>query len=173
MGCAPPCFTARAAGTGIEQRRPGFLWQARTLSPERLSGMDFYCSSGPFRWPGDPDALDRVFDSISASMTTSIDMPAIINAAYRRGVRVFVDCGPRDQYRACIKRILKDRPHLVVSLSVPRKDLVQSTFEAARDLIRHGVAVSETGFARLSALAYRSGPAETRHSTASDTTRAA
>ena len=38
-------------------------------------------------------------DSITAGLLNTIDVPAVIEAAYRDGVRVFVEVGPG--HRAC------------------------------------------------------------------------
>ncbi|TXD36134.1 hypothetical protein FRC98_13510 [Lujinxingia vulgaris] len=46
----------------------------------------------------------------------TVDFPAIINAAYDDGVRIFVEHGPRTTLGPWIRQILGDRPHLCVSL---------------------------------------------------------
>ncbi len=54
---------------------------------------------------------DNAADAILAQALDTIDFPAVIEAAYRDGVRVFVEMGPGASCSRMIDAILGDRPH--------------------------------------------------------------
>lgn len=55
-------------------------------------------------------------DAITQQAIDPVDFPKTLEAAYRDGVRIFVEHGPRAILTNAIGRILGDRPHLVVAL---------------------------------------------------------
>ncbi|HJZ59046.1 MAG TPA: beta-ketoacyl synthase N-terminal-like domain-containing protein, partial [Gemmataceae bacterium] len=62
--------------------------------------------------------------SITAGLLNTIDVPAVIEAAYRDGVRVFVEVGPGNSCVRMIDAILGDRPHLARAAHAARQDAV-------------------------------------------------
>ncbi|MFC1813812.1 beta-ketoacyl synthase N-terminal-like domain-containing protein [Thermodesulfobacteriota bacterium] len=75
-------------------------------------------------------ALGRAYDLTSESAASSIleqaisgfDFTAVINQAYRDGVRVFLEMGPHSSCTGMISSILKDKPHTAVSASIRDED---------------------------------------------------
>src|SRR5207253_7083825 len=51
-------------------------------------------------------------DSITAGLLDTIDVPLLVEAAYRDGVRAFVEVGPGGSTARMIDAILGERPHL-------------------------------------------------------------
>ena len=72
-------------------------------------GVTFYSGA----WGGAylPDR-ERAADAILAQALEGIDYPAVINAAYDDGVRLFLEMGPSGSCSRMINRILAGRPHL-------------------------------------------------------------
>ncbi len=75
-------------------------------------------------------ALGRAYQPTSESAAQSIlqqalhgfDFPATIAQAYADGVRVFLELGPGSSCARMIRRILQDRPHLALSVSMRGED---------------------------------------------------
>jgi 3-hydroxymyristoyl/3-hydroxydecanoyl-(acyl carrier protein) dehydratase/malonyl CoA-acyl carrier protein transacylase len=65
-------------------------------------------------------------DAILAQALGTLDFPAVVEAAYRDGVRVFVEVGPGASCSRMIDAILGDRPHLARSVCVAGRDEVES-----------------------------------------------
>ena len=63
-------------------------------------------------------------ESITAGLLNTIDVPAVINAAYRDGVRAFVEVGPGASCVRMIDATLGDRPHLARAAHTSRQDAV-------------------------------------------------
>ena len=61
-------------------------------------------------------------DSILAQALDGINFPAVIEAAYRDGVRQFLEMGPGSSCSRMIGRILAGRPHLASSACYPGQD---------------------------------------------------
>ncbi len=118
---------------------------------QRLEGMEFFCSPEPFRISAAEQDVAAATQAITESLARPIDFPAIVESAYRRGVRVFVESGPGNTYSAHISEILGPRPHLALSLSNRFQDLAASTLEAGRRLQAHGIPIEETALARIEA----------------------
>jgi acyl transferase domain-containing protein/3-hydroxymyristoyl/3-hydroxydecanoyl-(acyl carrier protein) dehydratase/1-acyl-sn-glycerol-3-phosphate acyltransferase len=68
-----------------------------------------------------------------------LNLPRKVLAAYEDGVRVFVECGPRDLMAQWVKEILGDREHLVVSMD-PRGGM-ESLAKGLTELLDYGVAL--------------------------------
>ncbi|MGU3422982.1 beta-ketoacyl synthase N-terminal-like domain-containing protein [Methylobacterium sp. D54C] len=56
-----------------------------------------------------------VADALTDQALKTIDFPRIVDLAWRDGVRIFVEHGPRSSLATAIGEILGDRPHLAVS----------------------------------------------------------
>ena len=63
-------------------------------------------------------------DSITAGLVGPIDVPRLIETAYRDGVRAFLEVGPGASCTRLIGSILGDRPHLARAAHAPRQDAV-------------------------------------------------
>lgn len=63
-------------------------------------------------------------DSITAGLVGPIDVPRLIETAYRDGVRAFLEVGPGGSCTRLIGAILGDRPHLARAAHAPRQDAV-------------------------------------------------
>ncbi|CAN5297000.1 hypothetical protein BH11PLA2_BH11PLA2_40630 [soil metagenome] len=61
-------------------------------------------------------------DSITTGLLNTIDLPLVVETAYRDGVRAFVEVGPGGSASRSIDAILGDRPHVARSVCVPRQD---------------------------------------------------
>ncbi len=65
---------------------------------------------------------DNAADAILAQALDTIDFPAVIEAAYRDGARIFVEMGPGASCSRMIDSILGDRPHRARSVCAPGAD---------------------------------------------------
>ncbi|MCE9567578.1 MAG: type I polyketide synthase [Planctomycetes bacterium] len=61
-------------------------------------------------------------ESITAGLMTTIDMPGLIEVAYRDGVRAFVEVGPGGSCVRIIDAILGDRQHVARAAHVAKQD---------------------------------------------------
>jgi acyl transferase domain-containing protein/3-hydroxymyristoyl/3-hydroxydecanoyl-(acyl carrier protein) dehydratase len=61
-------------------------------------------------------------ESITAGLLNTIDVPAVVEAAYRDGVRVFIEVGPGGSCVRMLDSILGDRPHLARAAHVGKQD---------------------------------------------------
>ncbi len=60
---------------------------------------------------------DSAADSITAQAVDGFDFTRVISAAYRNGVRRFLEAGPGSSCTRMIRAILKDKPHTAVSIA--------------------------------------------------------
>lgn len=118
---------------------------------KRLEKIEFYCSPEPFYISDAEQDISAATHAITDSLARPIDFPAIVESAYRRGVRVFVESGPGNTFSAHISEILGARPHLALSLSNRFQDLATSTLEAGKRLQAHGIPIDEAALAHLQA----------------------
>src|SRR5437763_16479224 len=63
-------------------------------------------------------------DSITHGLLHTIDVPVVVEAAYRAGVRVFVEVGPGNSCTRMIDAILGTRPHLARAAHAAKADAV-------------------------------------------------
>ena len=68
---------------------------------------------------------DNAADAILAQALDTIDFPAVIEAAYRDGVRLFVEMGPGASCLRMIDVILGDRPHRARLVCAPARTAFQ------------------------------------------------
>ncbi len=80
-------------------------------------------------------------DAIMAAAMDTIDFPAVVNAAYADGVRLFVEVGPGSSCSRMIGSILAGKPHLAIAACVPRKDDVAVVLNVLANLFAEGVPV--------------------------------
>jgi acyl transferase domain-containing protein/3-hydroxymyristoyl/3-hydroxydecanoyl-(acyl carrier protein) dehydratase len=93
--------------------------ELHTLPTVTVPGVRFYCGA-----LGQPYLLNEAnaADSITAGLTHSIDVPALVESAYRDGLRLFVELGPGGSVCRMIDTILGERPHLARAVCVSRQD---------------------------------------------------
>ena len=84
---------------------------------------------------------DNAADAILAQALDTIDFPAVIEAAYRDGVRLFVEMGPGASCTRMIGAILGDRPHRARSVCAPGADGVSAVLRLLGMLVAERVAV--------------------------------
>lgn len=80
-------------------------------------------------------------DSITAGLTNPIEFPAVIETAYREGVRLFVETGPGGSCTRMIDAILGNRPHLARAVTSSRQDDVSLVLRLVANLIAERVPV--------------------------------
>ncbi len=80
-------------------------------------------------------------DSITAGLVGPIDVPAVVRAAYRDGVRVFVEVGPGASCTRMIGSILADKPHLARAAHAGNADAVSQVLRLVAALAAERVPV--------------------------------
>jgi PfaB family protein len=80
-------------------------------------------------------------DSITAGLLNAIDFPAVVNAAYRDGVRVFLEVGPGASCTRMIGSILEGKPHLARAVHAAKIDAVSQVLRTLGALIAERVPV--------------------------------
>jgi acyl transferase domain-containing protein/3-hydroxymyristoyl/3-hydroxydecanoyl-(acyl carrier protein) dehydratase len=78
-------------------------------------------------------------DSITAGLINTIDFPAVIESAYRDGVRVFLEVGPGNSCTRMITATLGTRPHVARAITAPRQDSVSLIYRLLAQLISERV----------------------------------
>jgi acyl transferase domain-containing protein/3-hydroxymyristoyl/3-hydroxydecanoyl-(acyl carrier protein) dehydratase len=86
-------------------------------------------------------APDAVADALLAQAVDTVDFPAVIEAAYRDGVRLFVEIGPGASCTRAIGAILGARPHFARSASGAGSDGVSTVLRLLAQLIAERVPV--------------------------------
>ncbi|MBA4063847.1 MAG: type I polyketide synthase [Isosphaera sp.] len=72
--------------------------------------------------------------SITAGLVGPIDVPAVVEAAYRDGVRAFVEVGPGNSCARVVGAILGDRPHLARAAHAARQDAASQVLRVVAHL---------------------------------------
>ena len=83
-------------------------------------------------------------ESITAGLVGPIDVPRVIDSAYRDGVRAFVEVGPGNSCSRMIAAILGDRPHLARAAHVARQDAVSQILRLVAHLAAERLPVDLT-----------------------------
>ncbi|OWK42290.1 beta-ketoacyl synthase N-terminal-like domain-containing protein [Fimbriiglobus ruber] len=78
---------------------------------------------------------ENAADSITAGLLGTIDFPAVVEAAYKDGVRVFVEVGPGNSCTRMIGAILGSRQHVARAVCAPRQDSVGLVLRCVAQLI--------------------------------------
>jgi PfaB family protein len=84
---------------------------------------------------------DSAAEAILAQALDTVDFPAVVEAAYQDGVRIFIEAGPGASCTRMIDAILGDRPHRARSACVPGADNVSSVLRVLAQLVAERVAV--------------------------------
>jgi acyl transferase domain-containing protein/3-hydroxymyristoyl/3-hydroxydecanoyl-(acyl carrier protein) dehydratase len=105
------------AGASVEEPYRGL----HTLPAVQPTGVTIYSGA----WGKRYTATDRnCAYSITAGLLNTIDVPALIESAYRDGVRVFIEVGPGASCVRAIDAILGERPHLARAAHAAKQDAV-------------------------------------------------
>ncbi|HEX5118835.1 MAG TPA: beta-ketoacyl synthase N-terminal-like domain-containing protein [Pseudonocardiaceae bacterium] len=109
---------------------------------------------------------DSAADALTEQAIAPVDFPAVIERAWRDGVRVFIEHGPGAQCTGWIRRILGSRNHVAVAMDAPQGDGLWPLATVVAELAAAGVDV------RVDALPSLFGPPPTaRGATVSVPTR--
>ena len=121
----------------IEEIRDAW-WQLHHRPVKDVPGVRFYtnASNSSFK----PTA-DSAADAITGQALRTLDFAKTIENAWNDGVRVFIEHGPRGLCSGWIRRVLKDREHVVVSLDVAGRSGVRQVLNACASLVAAGVKV--------------------------------
>jgi acyl transferase domain-containing protein/3-hydroxymyristoyl/3-hydroxydecanoyl-(acyl carrier protein) dehydratase len=112
--------------------------ELHTLPVVAPKGVTLYSAA----WKKSYELSHRVCaESITAGLLNTIDVPAVITAAYRDGVRVFVEVGPGNSCVRAIGAILGDRPHLARAAHAARQDAVSQILRLVAHLAAERVPV--------------------------------
>jgi acyl transferase domain-containing protein/3-hydroxymyristoyl/3-hydroxydecanoyl-(acyl carrier protein) dehydratase len=86
--------------------------------------------------------LDSAAEAILAQALDTVDFPAVIESAYRDGVRIFLEMGPGASCTRMIDAILGDRPHRARSACVAGTDGVSLVLRLLAQLCAERVPVN-------------------------------
>jgi acyl transferase domain-containing protein/3-hydroxymyristoyl/3-hydroxydecanoyl-(acyl carrier protein) dehydratase len=113
-------------------------WRALHRRPTAATGIRFYRgASGTWYHPTEESAAD----ALTELACSPIDFPAVIENAWRDGVRVFIEHGAGAQCTGWIRRILGDREHLAVALDSPAGNGLWALSTMVAELAAAGVEV--------------------------------
>ncbi|MGL6094203.1 MAG: acyltransferase domain-containing protein, partial [Fimbriiglobus sp.] len=112
--------------------------ELHTLPTTPQPGLTVY--SGARATPYEPTP-ENAADSITAGLVGTIDFPAVIEAAYRDGVRAFFEVGPGNSCSRMIGTILAGRPHLTRYVTAARQDSVSLVLRTVANLLAEGFPV--------------------------------
>ncbi len=90
-----------------------------TLPTAAVPGVQVF--SGAWARPYNPTTANAA-ESITAGLLNTLDFPALLDAAYREGVRAFIEVGPGNSCTRMIGSVLAGRAHLARAVSVARQD---------------------------------------------------
>jgi acyl transferase domain-containing protein len=91
---------------------------------------------------------DAVADMLTRQAVQTIEFPKVMESAWRDGVRVFIEHGPRAGCAAFARDILGEREHLAVALDTASEPSLVQAVRAAAQLIAAGVPVDRARLAR-------------------------
>lgn len=113
-------------------------WHALHRRPTAdVPGIRFY--RGATGEPYHPTE-ESAADALTELAVSPVDFPAVIDRAWRDGVRVFIEHGPGAQCTGWIRRILGDREHLALALDAP-SDALTGLSTVVAELAAAGVDV--------------------------------
>jgi PfaB family protein len=93
--------------------------ELHTLPVTAPSGVTIYSGA----WGRSYKPSDKMCaESILAGLLGTVDAPAVVEAAYRDGVRAFIEVGPGNSCVRIIDAILQERPHLARAAHAARQD---------------------------------------------------
>ena len=80
-------------------------------------------------------------ESITAGLVGPIDVPRVIETAYRDGVRAFIEVGPGNSCSRMISAILGERPHFARAAHAGRQDAVSQILRLIAHLVAERLTV--------------------------------
>jgi acyl transferase domain-containing protein/3-hydroxymyristoyl/3-hydroxydecanoyl-(acyl carrier protein) dehydratase len=92
---------------------------------------------------------DSAADALTEQAIAPVDFPAVIERAWRDGVRVFIEHGPGAQCAGWIRRILGDREHLAVAMDAAQGDGLSPLSTVVAELAAAGVDVHTDALSAL------------------------
>ncbi|MFA5912131.1 MAG: SDR family NAD(P)-dependent oxidoreductase [Burkholderiales bacterium] len=110
------------------------LAQARVHSPN----VDVLGNADAQAYPRDPDGIRR---RLAEQLALPVRFAEQVERAYALGVRRFVEVGPGSVLADLVRRVLKDRPHVSVSIDRKARDGVTSLHHALAQLAAAGTAI--------------------------------
>jgi PfaB family protein len=108
------------------------------LPTSQPAGIRFYSAASGRSYDLTQDAAA---EAILAQALDTVDFPAVVEAAYRDGVRFFVEIGPGGSCIRMIDTILGDRPHRARAACVPGADNVSSILRLVAQLAAERVPI--------------------------------
>ncbi len=114
--------------------------------PTQMLDLPFY--SGVWARPYHADRKTAA-EAITAQAGNTIDFAAVIERAYRDGIRVFLEMGPGSSCTRMIGQILGERPHLARAACPSNVDPLGAMLGLFADLIAWNVPVDLSPFERV------------------------
>ncbi|TWP50621.1 beta-ketoacyl synthase [Lentzea tibetensis] len=116
-------------------------WRLHCRPTTPPPGVRFYsCATDDSYLP----TAERVADALTAQAVGTMDFAGAIEQAWRDGVRIFVEHGPKSLCSDWIRRTLGDREHLAVALDAQDGRSVRQLSRVAAELVAAGVDVNTT-----------------------------
>ncbi len=103
-----------------------------TLPTTAIPGLEIF--SGAWARPYAATSASAA-DSITAGLLNTLDFPALLDAAYREGVRVFIEVGPGNSCTRMIGTALAGQAHLARAITVARQDAPSNVLKLLGSLI--------------------------------------
>jgi acyl transferase domain-containing protein len=119
-------------------------WRLHHRAVTDMAGIRFYTNATGTHFRPTPEAAA---DAITAQALATLDFPRTVEQAWKDGVRVFIEHGPRGLCSGWIRRILGDREHLAVPLDLAGRSGVRQLLNAAAALVAAGVPIDVTALA--------------------------
>jgi acyl transferase domain-containing protein/3-hydroxymyristoyl/3-hydroxydecanoyl-(acyl carrier protein) dehydratase len=120
-------------------------WRIHHRPTRSVPGVRFYTHATSSHYsPTSESAADALLEQALGP----IDFPALIERAWRDGVRVFLEHGPRDACSRWIDRILGDRSHLSVALDIAGQSSLERAAHALALLWAAGLDVNPAAFSQ-------------------------
>ncbi len=117
-------------------------WQLHYFPLHLAAAVELYSAAWAIPYAA---TSEKVADSILAQAVSGFDFPKLLEHAYARGYRIFLEMGPGYSCTRAIQKILADRPHLAVSACYKETDEASSVLALLGNLIAQGVKV-DLGF---------------------------
>lgn len=105
--------------------------ELHTLPVTPLPGLAVYSGAWGRAYKPSPSTCA---DSITAGLLNTIDFPGVVEAAYRDGVRAFVEVGPGNSCVRMIDAVLGSRPHLARAAHAGKQDAVSQVLRLVAHL---------------------------------------
>ncbi|MDY0000359.1 MAG: SDR family NAD(P)-dependent oxidoreductase [Polyangia bacterium] len=112
-----------------------------SMASVRAPGTVIYSNVTAEPYPRDPEAI---VDLLARQVASPVEFWAIVERMYSRGVRTFLEVGPKKALAGLVRDILGERPHRVIHTNHPKKGGPRSLAEAIALLVAEGHPVSST-----------------------------